>query len=170
MRGPKPPVVELTQPEREALERLVKRHTTPQQLVLRSRIVLAAADGLNTTQVARALDVSIHTARLWRQRWLSFQAVSLADLNVAARLADLPRPGAPGHITAEQVCQIVALACEPPAESARPITHWTHRELAEEIITRRILPRISPRHAGRLLKIGRSQAAAESLLVDPQGG
>ena len=170
MRGPKPTLVELTEPEREALERLVTRHTTPQQLVLRSRIVLAAADGLNNSQVARMVGVSVHTARLWRQRWLSFQAVPLTDLDAAARLADLPRPGAPGHITAEQVCQIVALACEPPVESGRPITHWTQREIAEEIITRGILPRISPRHAGRLLKIGRPQAASESLLVDAQGG
>jgi hypothetical protein len=45
--------------------------------------------------------------------------VPLTDLDAAARLADLPRPGAPGHITAEQVCQIVALACEPPGESGR---------------------------------------------------
>jgi putative transposase len=170
MRGPKPTSVELTEPERAALERLVKRHTTSQQLVLRSRIVLAAADGLNNSQVARRLDVSVHTARVWRQRWLRFQAVSLADLDVPARLADLPRPGAPGHITAEQLCQIVALACEAPADSGRPITQWTQRELAEEIITRRILPRISPRHAGRLLKISRAQAASESLLADPQGG
>jgi transposase len=170
MRGPKPTLVHLTEPEREALERLVKRPTTPQHLVLRSRIVLAAADGLNNTQVARFLEVSVHTARLWRQRWLSLQAVPLAELDVAARLSDLPRPGAPGHITAEQVCQIVALACEPPAASGRPITHWTQREIAEEISTRGILPRISPRHAGRLLKIGRPQAASESLLVNSQGG
>ena len=170
MRGPKPTAVELTAPEREALAQLIKRHTTPQHLVLRSRIVLASANGLNNTQVARRRAVSVHTARLWRQRWLSSQAVPLADLDVAARLADLPRPGAPGHITADQVCQIVALACEPPAESGRPITHWTQREIAEEIITRGILPRISPRHAGRLLKIGRPQAASESVLVDPQGG
>lgn len=166
MRGPKPTLIELTEPEREALEQLLKRHSTSQQLVLRSRIVLAAADGANNSQVARALQVSIQTARLWRQRWLSLQAVPLTELTVAARLTDLPRPGAPGHITAEQVCQIVALACEPPAESGRPITHWTQREIAEEIITRGILPRISPRHAGRLFKIGRPQAASQSLLVD----
>ena len=168
MRGPKPSVINLTEPEQEALERLVNGHTTPQQLALRCRIVLAAAAGLNHTQVAHAVQVSIHTARLWRQRWLSLQAVPVAELPVAARLTDLPRPGAPRHITAEQVCQIVALACEPPAESGRPITHWTQREIAEEIITRGILPRISPRHAGRLLKIGRSQTAPQSLLVDAQ--
>ncbi len=170
MRGTKPTIVELTEQERESLERLVNLRTTSQQLVLRSRIVLAAADGLNNSQIARMLEVSVPTSRLWRQRWLSFQAVSLADLDVAARLADLPRPGAPGHITAEQVCQIVALACEPPVESGRPITHWTQREIAEEIITRGILPRISPRHAGRLFKIARPQAPSESLLADPQKG
>lgn len=170
MRGPKPPSVALTEAERDALERLVKRHTTPQQLALRSRIVLAAANGLNNTEIARQLATSVPTVRLWRQRWLSLQAVSLADLDVPARLTDLPRPGAPGHSTAEQVCHIVALACEPPAESGRPITHWTQREIAEEIITRGILPRISPRHAGRLLKIGRAQATSDSGLVDSKGG
>jgi transposase len=170
MRGPKPPIIELTEPEQEALERLVKGHTTPQHLVLRSRIVLAAAAGLNNTQIAQALHVSIHTARLWRQRWLSLQAVPVAERSVAARLSDEPRPGAPGHITAEQICQIVALACEPPAESGRPITQWTQREIAEEIITRGILPRISPRHAGRLLKIGRSQTPSQSLLVNAHAG
>ncbi len=170
MRGPKPTRIELTQPEREALERLVKRHSSSQQLVLRSRIVLSAADGLNNSQIARVLEVSTHTARLWRQRWLAMQAVPLSELDVAARLTDLPRPGAPCHITAEQICQIVALACEPPAESGRPITHWTQREIAEEIITRGILKRISPRHAGRLLKIGRPQAASQPLLVDTKEG
>lgn len=166
MRGPKPSIVALTEAERGGLERLVKGHTTPQHLALRSRIVLAAADGLNNSQIARTLQVSVVTTRLWRQRWLSAQAVPLAELDVTARLTDLPRPGAPGHITAEHVCQIVALACEPPSLSSRPITHWTQRELAEEIITRGILPHISPRHTGRLLKIGRSETTSQSLLVD----
>ncbi len=49
MRGPKPTPIELTEQERDTLERLVKRHTTPQQLALRSRIVLAAADGFNNS-------------------------------------------------------------------------------------------------------------------------
>jgi len=170
MRGPKPTLIELTQPLRETLECLVKRHTTPQQLALRGRIVLAAADGRNNSQIARQLAVSVPTVRTWRQRWLNLSSVPLPDLAVADRLSDRPRPGAPGHITAEQVCQIVALACEPPAASGRPITQWTQREMAEAIITRGILPRISPRHAGRLLKIGRPQTASESLLVDAQAG
>jgi transposase len=76
----------------------------------------------------------------------------LEDLTVEERLEDLPRPGTPARITPEQVCRITALACEQPEASARPITHWTARELADEMIRRKIVTTISPRHAARLLK------------------
>ena len=81
---------------------------------------------------------------------LALQAVSREDLSVSERLADLPRPGRPSQITAEQTCQMVALACEQPKE--RPISHWTGREIAEEVMARGIVEHISPRHAARLLK------------------
>jgi len=49
-------------------------------------------------------------------------------------LSDARRPGAPLKFSAEQVCQIIAVACEEPAEeSARPISHWSRRELADEV-------------------------------------
>ena len=92
--------------------------------------------------------------RQWRQRWLGWQAVALDDVSVADRLADAPRPGRPAEISAEHVCQIVALACETPSRSERPISQWTGREIADEIVKRGILPQISPRHAARLLKRG----------------
>jgi hypothetical protein len=78
----------------------------------------------------------------------------LDDLNVEERLQDLPRPGAPARITADQISQIMGLACEQPEESGRPITHWTSREIADEIMRRGIVEQISPRHAARLLKRG----------------
>jgi putative transposase len=62
--------------------------------------------------------------------------------------------GRPAEITAEQVCQIVALACEAPSQAGRPISQWSNREIADEIIRRGILPTISPRHAGRLVNRG----------------
>jgi putative transposase len=170
MPGPKPPTVELSEAERVALEQVVRRHLASQQLALRSRIVLAAAAGLNNSQIARQLDLRTETAALWRQRWLAFQVVPLAELSIEERLADLPRPGAPARITAEQVCQIIAMACEHPGESGRPISQWTQREIADEIIKRGIVERISPRQAGRFLKGGRSPAPPHSLLVDPQAG
>src|SRR3712207_87342 len=154
MPGPKPPVVELTTEERDDLEVLARRHKTGQQLADRARIVLRAADGLNNSEIARELALEPDTVRLWRQRWLSVSGVALADLPVAARLADAPRSGTPARITPEQVCRIMALACEAPGESGRPISQWSTTELAAEIKRRGIVGEISPRHAARLLKRG----------------
>ncbi len=122
MRGPKPPGIELTDAERQQLDHVIRRHTTPQQLALRSRIILAAAAGLNNAHLARHLQVTVDTVRLWRRRWLGVQPVPLADLSVEERLTDAPRPGKPVRITAEQACQIVALACEAPTAGDRPIS------------------------------------------------
>lgn len=152
MRGPKPEPLSLNETERTELERLVRRHSTPQQQALRGRMILAAAQGRNNSQIARELGVSVDTVRAWRMRWIGFQAVSLEDLSVGERLRDVPRPGRPAQITAEQTCQMIALACEQPKE--RPISHWTGREIAEEVMTRGIVEQISPRHAARLLTTG----------------
>jgi transposase len=152
MPGPKPPEVNLSDEARQGLEKLVRRHSTRQQIALRGRIILVAAGGKNNAQVARELGIAVETARLWRNRWLALQPISLADLSIEERLEDLARPGAPARITADQVCQIVAMACEEPEESGRPISHWTNREIADEITKRGIVDQISPRHAARLLK------------------
>lgn len=154
MRGPKPPVVELSPEMRLELETLLRRRSLPQQLALRARIVLAAADDQNNSQIARTLDLETDTVRLWRNRWLSFAFIPLSDLSLDERLSDVPRSGRPIQITAEQRCQIVALACEAPKDAGRPISQWTGREIADEVIKRGILPTISPRHASRLLKKG----------------
>jgi len=154
MRGPKPPAVALTAAERRELEALVGAHRTPQQRALRARIILAAADGANNAEIGRALGIAADTARQWRMRWLGLAALPLAGLGVAERLADAPRPGGPCRITAETVCLITALACEAPAASARPISQWSGRELADEAVKRGIVDRLSPRHACRLLQRG----------------
>ncbi|HKG27822.1 MAG TPA: helix-turn-helix domain-containing protein [Thermomicrobiales bacterium] len=160
MRGPQPAPLTLSAAERDALQQLVRRHTTPQQLAVRARIVLAAADGRNHRQIARDLGVGVDTARLWRQRWLALQAVALADLSVAERFADAPRAGRPARLLAAQVCQIVELACAAPDQSGRPISQWTGREIAAEIMQRGIVDHISGRHAARLLKRGHSSRTA----------
>ena len=160
MPTPSPARLDLTAEERAALEALVRRHTAGQQLVLRARVVLAAADGLNNCRIARALGVALETVRLWRRRWLDFAGVALADLSVSERLADAPRAGRPSRITAEQVCQTVAVACAAPSASGRPISQWTGREIADELVRRGIVEAISPRHAARLLKRGTSSPIA----------
>lgn len=167
MKGPKPPEVTLSDAERQALEKLIKAHSTEQRLVPRARIVLAASQGLNNAQIARELHLTPDTARLWRARWLLLQPIPLADLTVAERLQDRYRSGKPSQITADQQCQIEALACEKPEASERPISQWTGREIADEIMKRGIITTISPRHAARLLKSRRSQAAPAALLAHP---
>ena len=156
MPGPQPPPITLTEAERHGLQQLIQQHSTPQQIALRARIVLGAAAGQNHAQVAQRLNTSIDTARLWRQRWVALQPIALEDLSVAERLADLPRPGTPPRLTADQICQIERLACEKPQHSERPISQWTGREIAAELIKRGIVDTISPRHASRLLKRGAS--------------
>lgn len=152
MPGPQAIAIKLSVEEKEALEKLVKGHKTGQQIGLRARIVLAADQGKSNSHIVRELGVNMHTVRLWRRRWSLFQPIPLAELSASERLEDLPRPGAPGRITADQRCQIEKLACELPQKSGRPISHWTNWEIADEIMKQGIVDTISPRHAGRLLK------------------
>ena len=152
MRGPKPDLLSFSESDRNDLERLVRRHSTSQQMALRGRIILEADAGKNNSQIARELDDSVETVGAWRKRWLALQGIARADLPVVERLSDVPRPGRPSQITAEQTCQLLALACEQPKE--RPISQWTGREIADEVMRRGIVKQISPRHAARLLKKG----------------
>ncbi len=166
MSGPQPIPLELSDTEQRALQQLVRRHHVRQQIALRGRIILAAAEGQSNAEIARTMHTTLDTVRLWRKRWVDLQPISLDDLTVEERLEDLPRPGAPARISPEQVCRITALACEKPEDADRPITHWTAREVADEIIRRGIVSTISPRHAARLFKRCRPQAAFGALLVN----
>ena len=152
MPSPKAKTVRLSEKAQSSLRKLVSRHQTGQQIALRGRIILSASEGLSNKAVAEKLFTTSNTVSLWRNRWVLLEDISLDDLSVEERLQDLPRPGAPAQITADQRCQIEALACEKPENSGRPITHWSGREIADEIVKRGILPHISPRHAARLLK------------------
>lgn len=143
-----PPPLQLNETERAQLQQIVHRHSTPQQIALRAHIVLLADEGLNHRAIARALGVSRDMARLWRNRWLELSQKEVPSLE---RLADAPRPGGPTTFSLEQILQLFAIACEPPERYGRPISHWTPRELADEVITQGIVESISPRHVGRLM-------------------
>lgn len=154
MRGAKAQVVNLSDAEKRGLEKLIKRHQVGQQIAKRARIVLAAAVGQKNKEIAQAYQATLDTVSLWRNRWVKLQSISYDDWSIEDRLQDAPRPGAPARITADQRCQIEALACEAPEKSGRPITHWSAREIADELKKRKIVTNISPRHAARLLKRG----------------
>ena len=173
MRGRKAPEICLTQRQRWVLEEIVNRPTSSQRDVRRAAIVLAAARGATNQQIARELHRDRDAVACWRNRWHDFaEAWQALEQNPKARfqefrdlaaeiLSDAPRPGAPLKFSAEQVCRIIAVACEEPAEeSERPVSHWSRRELADEVIKRGIVARISPRSVGRFLKSGRIAAAS----------
>lgn len=165
MRGPKPKLVVLDAAMEAALRVFVQRHSTPQQWAVRARIVLLAAEGLNNTQIARQLGLEADTVRCWRQRWLTLAEQPFAALSLNQRFADAPRSGAPTRFDAEVLCQIMALACRPPADVGRPVTEWTARELADEVMRQGLVASISPRHVGRFLKRCGHQASSQSLLA-----
>jgi len=154
MPTPKATKVNLSATEREGLKQLVHRHHVGQQIAVRGRIILAAGQGRTNSAIAVDLAVSINTAQRWRNRWVKAQTISYEDLSIEDRLEDRPRPGAPSRITADQRCKIEALACEKPEKSGRPLSQWTAREIAEEVMKRKIVKKISGRHAARLLKRG----------------
>ena len=144
-----PKELKLNDGDRLELQQLVSRHNTPQQVVLRAKIILLASSGKNNGEIARPLDISLDMARLWRKRWLEN---SNKELSIFQKLEDLERTGKPVKFTMEQVIELFALACSPPEDYGRPISHWTPRELADEIMKQGIIKSISVRHVGRLLE------------------
>ena len=119
MKGPKPPAVNLSEAEQQGLEKLVKAHSTPNQIVVRARIIF---DGQSRPEqrTGRSRTAS------WRRHGAAvapaladWQAIPLTELSVEERLHDLPRAGKPSALSADQLCQITALACEKPEQSER---------------------------------------------------
>ena len=134
--------------DRKTLEDLERRRNAPQGLVKRAQIILLAAYGIGVRATAERLGMGRATVQRWRRRW----SHASADESALERLVDAPRPGTPATFTPEQICSILALACEPPMRNGRELTHWTHAELAAEAMARHIVESISPDSIGRFLR------------------
>lgn len=163
--GRKAREVTITERQRALLEGWIRNAaSTPHRLVDRCRIVLMSADGIGNREQAKRLGIDRQRVRRWRWRWAANQCrlaeaedeASEKDFTVlvVAVLNDFPRPGCPTKFSAEELTQIISVACEPPSDSGRPVTHWTPRELSDEVIKRGIVDQISPRHIDRFLKRG----------------
>jgi putative transposase len=144
-----PKILNLSDGERNQLQKLINRHNTPQQIALRAKIILMASEAQNHREIARSLEIDRQMARTWRNRWLETDG---KDLSIFQRLQDRERVGTPAKFSMEQVIELFALACSPPSDYGRPISHWTPRELTDEIIKQGIIKSISVRHVGRLLE------------------
>lgn len=153
----------LSERQERLLEVLVRRSSAPQRLVKRAQIILLLAAGKTFNQVARALGVLRQTVYKWGKRWRT-QAQQLAEVEaqecsdpalsnrLAGLLVDAYRPGKPATFSPEQIVKLIAVACEPPQHSGRPITRWGSRELAAEVVKRGIVKTIARSTVSRLLK------------------
>jgi Homeodomain-like domain len=179
MSGPRPASITLSARQRAALEHLGRCQAASVRLVRRVGVLLALADDPCLERVAADLGLTRVSVRLWRDRWLDSSArlhaaeadgASDQDLLalIEAALDDAPRPGGPATFSPEQIVGIVAVACEPPSKSGRPISHWTHAELADEVKKRHIVKSISPRSVGRFLKGSGPPASPQPLLAQRQ--
>src|SRR5712691_7889894 len=119
MPSPKLEPIVLTGEERQVLEGWARRRKTALALALRSRIVLACADGRSVTEVAAELGTSRATAGKWRSRLLEAR---LDGLN------DEPRPGRSRTITDEQAEKVIAATLEQAPPNGD--THWSTRLMA----------------------------------------
>jgi len=168
----------ITERQQAILQTMTRSSTCPQAIAQRARMILLAFDGLDNQDIALQVGCERHAVGPWRRRWAKdFDRLVLIECcekpsalspAIEQLLSDLPRSGCPGKFTAEQVTRILALACEDPQKSGRPVTHWTPPELADEAVKRGIVESISPRQVGRFLKIRRPQAPSEPLLAQRQ--
>jgi transposase len=118
-----PYLVDLTDPDREALHARTRAATAAQRDVLRARIVLAAAGGDANAQIARDLGIHLDTVRKWRRRYCA---------DGLDGLRDRPRPGRRRVFTSVEVASVKALACSEPVDHGLPQARWSVSELAAQ--------------------------------------
>ena len=168
-RGPHPTEVVTTELQQKVLEEIANGQQMAHVYVTRAQLILEAKKGKRNTRIAREQQCNRGTVQRWRDRWAANQKVLAereADLAksgyrnlVLEVLSDEERSGCPATFTPEQLCQIIAVAVQPPKEYGCPVTHWTPRELAHVVVREKIVDSISTRHIGRFLKDVRPETA-----------
>jgi transposase len=157
----------LSEKQLSILQKITRSTTVSQRLVQRAQVILLAFERWRNDEIAVEIGLHRRQVGLWRRRWKeSFDAlVSIECREAHAKLcraiedvlSDAPRSGAYGKFTAEQITLIMAIACEPPELSGRPVDHWTHAELADEVVKRNIVSAISASQVGRYLRAAELQ-------------
>jgi putative transposase len=166
----------VTERQLATLKTMIGSSTCPQGVAQRARMIVLAFAGQTNESIARTIQCERHMVGVWRRRWVrGFERLVLVECGerssalpraIERFFSDSPRRGWTGKFFAEQVAQIIAVACEPPEQSGRPVTHWTPRELADEVTKRSIVPAISARQVGRFLQDGGSPTASQPVLAE----
>src|SRR5215831_9970831 len=125
------PRVQLSKEERRELQRLLQSGLQPVRTVLRALALRQMAEGQTVRQVAKNVGLTPKTA------WLTSQRYRQGGLERA--LYERPRPGKAALLDAQDRQRIVALVCSPPPEGR---ARWTVRLLTEEVVKRKLVPRV----------------------------
>lgn len=153
--------IRISEKQQIILQELSRSRTVAQGVVQRATIILRGFQGLLNEEIAGEVKLNRQQVGVWRQRWReAWEALCVWECREPQRLreaildvlADAPRSGAPATFQADQVARIIALACESPKLSGRPINHWTLTELRDEVLARNIVPTISRAQVGRFLQ------------------
>jgi transposase len=154
--------ITITESQQDILRTFSRATTAPSRLRQRASIILMAFDGVLNEDIAERVGLTHRQVgrrrRRWAKAWNRLIDIECCESRARSRraietvLGDEPRPGAPAKFTPEQVTQILAVACEPPDKSGRPITHRTAHELTDEVVRRGIVTSISPSQVSRYLR------------------
>lgn len=157
------PAINLTARQKKVLTEISKSRNCSKSHITRSKIILYAYEGMQNKDISFKVSLSREMVGRWRKRWKEAQSMLLemetkkekdSKYKRAIRgiLTDNERPGVPPRFTAEQICQILSVACEKPEDSDVPLSHWSRPSLRLEVIKRGIVPDISVSQLGRFLK------------------
>ena len=123
----------ISEKQQEILQIIVRSTTVPQRLIQRARIILLSFERVRNEEIATQVGLSRKQVGLWRRRWKqsfdSLVSIECREPHATLKrtiedvLSDAPRAGAHGNFTAEQMTQIMAIACESPEQSGRPVDH-----------------------------------------------
>lgn len=161
MSAPKTIEIKVSEQQKSILEEISKSRTKAARLVERAKIILLGSEQVSGQEISEKIGLSRSQVWVWRKRWSEVQGeLEQAGLSVKEEskriegiLDDRARAGCPAKFEVETILKILLVAQEEPEESGRPVSHWTPRELRQEVLKREIVDEISTRSVGRFLKM-----------------
>ena len=164
MSAPKTIEIKVSEQQKSILEEISKSRTKAARLVERAKIFLLGSEQVSGKEISEKIELSRSQVWVWRKRWSEVQgelekeeqeglSVKEESKRIEGILDDRARAGCPAKFEVETILKIILVAQEEPEESGRPVSHWTPRELRQEVLKREIVDEISTRSVGRFLKM-----------------